>query len=103
MDYTAANEAADAARLAVAAKQLLTVVRSERGLCTVVLADVWSSTAPRCQELATTYVCFDNYRTGTLTMGEFEPGESTARVCDAHGNQIRRGPGGRWSHPLDAQ
>jgi hypothetical protein len=99
-DYTAANEAADAARLAIAARQLVTGGRPETDLCRAVLADVWSSQAPRCPERATRYVCFDNYSTGLLTQGEFTPAESTVRLCPDHEEQVRSRPGFRWSRPL---
>jgi hypothetical protein len=100
VDYTAAGEAADAARLAVAARQLLTAGRPERDLCSAVLADEWAQDAPRCPERAVHYVCFDTYRSGVLAEGVFTPGEAYTRLCDGHEEQVRRGPGWRWTHAL---
>lgn len=102
MDYTAANEAADAARLAIAAQQLVTASRPDRHLCSGVLADTWSSAAPRCPEPAAFYVCRDDYGTGMATMGEFEPAAGYTRLCAGHEEQVRREPGWRWSQPLSA-
>lgn len=97
---SAADQAADAARLQIAAQQLVTAGRPDRDLCSVVLADVWSSKAPRCPERAAYYVAYDDYATGLLTQGEFFPAESTTRLCPDHEEQARRMPGWRWSRPL---
>ncbi|GAA0719266.1 hypothetical protein Drose_05600 [Dactylosporangium roseum] len=100
MDYTAANQAADVERLRVAARQLLTASRPDNRLCSVVLAEQWSSTAPRCPELAAHYVCLDNYRVGMLAEGVFEPATSYTRLCVSHEQQVRSEPGWRWSERL---
>lgn len=95
----AANQAADAARLRIAAKQLVTT--GHRGeMCSVVLAAEWSSKAPRCPERAVFDVAYDDYSTGVLTEGEFFPAETTTRLCPDHEEHARRMPGWRWSRPL---
>jgi hypothetical protein len=99
-DDITADQAADAARLRIAAKQLLTATRADRHLCSVVLAAEWSEQAPRCPERATHHVCFDDYSTGVVTGGEFFPAETTTRLCTGHEEQARRMPGWRWSRRL---
>lgn len=99
-DHTAANDAADAARLAIAARQLVTASRPDQHLCSAVLAAVWSSTAPRCPEPAVFYVCRDDYSTGAIADGVFEPASGYTRLCPVHEQQVRREPGWRWSRPL---
>jgi hypothetical protein len=99
-DDITADQAADAARLRIAAKQLVTAGRPEKDLCRAVLADVWSSQAPRCAERATHKIAYDNYATGLLAQGEFFPAESTTRLCPDHEEQARRMPGWRWSRQL---
>lgn len=100
MDYTAANAAAESARLALADQQVLFAGRPENDLCRAVLAPAWSKGAPRCPNSVTHLVEYDDYRTGMLTMGEFTPAQSLTKVCDVHEEQVRHMPGWRYSRRM---
>lgn len=80
---------------------LLTGGRKDHTGCYALVADFWRSEADMCPQPATHHVCFDDYRSGVTTGGEFDPGETHTSVCPGHEEQVRRAPGFRWSRPIE--
>lgn len=80
-----------------AGQQPITASRPERDLCTVVLAEQWSPSAPQCPNEATRYVSYDDYRAGARYGDSFYPGETMTRLCVEHEQEFRGMPGFRWA------